>query len=154
VPNYADATSRRLLFQTNPFEYTGAQADDSDDEFSLFTFAGMSDVLVRPPRFTAEKREFNLYIPLNYLIEDDIRIALPEGYELEEASAPLGNVELDAIEHVISLGVTSKTKQVVLKRRFRLARAEMQASAYDAVKRIFDAIFERDQHLLTARKSS
>ena len=128
IPDYADRTGSRLFVQPSVFQKNV------------------------PPVFPEATRRTNLMFNHAYVHTDDIRILPPEGYELEEASAPaslnlggLGSCEF-------SLSVVKRTGEIAYRRAFTLKATAVEKKFYEPVRAGFEAIHQRDGHTLTLRR--
>lgn len=131
VPGYAQRTGKRLFFQPNVFE-RGSQ-----------------------PRFTANSRKYDVYIPYPYSESDDITVVVPTGFKLENADAPETLKDNQGIgSHETDIGVTRDGSTVVYKRKFSFGNGgfiRFPAGSYTAVKSLFEAFNKADVHQLTLR---
>lgn len=128
VPEYADRTGSRLFFQPAVFQKN------------------------EPPRFTEATRRNDIMFQFRYVDQDDIRIVPPDGYALEEASAPgpLAMGELGTYD--VTIGKIKSSETVVYRRNFTLNAIQIPASMYEAVQSAFDIAHKRDAHTLTLRR--
>lgn len=128
LPEYADRTGSRLFFQPAVFQKN------------------------EPPLFTEATRRTSLIFPFCYVDSDEIRITLPEGFELEEGSSP-GSLNLGELgSYELSVGISKKTGALVYRRDFALRAVAVGAQYYAAVRDAFEEINKRDAHTLTLRR--
>lgn len=128
VPEYADRSGSRLFFQPAVFQKN------------------------EPARFLSPTRRTNLMFRYRSLDTDEITIAPPEGFELEEASAP-GSFSLGEMgAYATTIQVTRKTDTITYRRNLTLRSLGISVEYYPLVKRAFENIHQRDAHTLTFRR--
>ncbi len=129
VPNYAQRAGRRLLLQPNVFEF-GAK-----------------------PVFSSDTREYNIFFPYALSTTDDIRIELPQGFDLESADSPAGVADPERVGSLtISMSVERPTNVLVYKRNYHFGRGGLTlfpVAAYPAVKQLFDSFNVANSHQLS-----
>lgn len=133
IPGFAQRTGKRLFFQPSFFQVNVA------------------------PRFTATTRQHLIYFHYPWTEDDTVSITLPAGYELDSADQP----ESFGIGPVGSYDVkilASKDGSVIQYKRKFVFSADgslyFPASGYAQIKKVFDAIHERDNHMLTVRQKA
>lgn len=125
IPQYADRTGQRLLFQPAVFQ-KGQTA-----------------------RFTAETRANPISFRRNLTIEDENTITLPPGFTLEEASAPspLNMQQMGNYEVVLSY---NRARGFVVYRRQLTERCfTVKSDYYPAVKQAWNKVLDQDNHTLS-----
>ncbi|EDY85237.1 hypothetical protein VDG1235_4872 [Verrucomicrobiia bacterium DG1235] len=123
IPDYADVTSKRLYFQ--PFVFG----------------KGAQDV------FISEKRNSPLLFNYPSTTNDIITIQLPDGFELEEGSAPRP-FEMPGFGEYKTTLKASRSGKVIYERSFRQDLHSLPVKSYPVVKSIFYQLNIRDQHAL------
>jgi hypothetical protein len=133
VPGYAQRTGSRLFIQPAVFQ-KGLQ-----------------------PEFPASQRRYPIYFDYAWKDVDQVRIALPSGFELESAAMPSA-ASFDRIGgHVITLVKTPDGTAVELTREFFFGadgRLQFPTSTYPAVKSFFDEVSKADAHTIALRKAA
>ncbi len=131
IMNYAQRTGKRLFFQPAFFEH-GHRA-----------------------RFENAERKTGIVFQYAFSEIDQVRIEMPEGYELESPEAP-GSAKLANVgDHSIEISVEKLGKAIVTNRNFvwgKEGQTVFNREAYTQLKAIFDEIHKRDEHLLTLRQ--
>ena len=127
VPAYADRTGSRLFFQPAVFQ---------------------KDV---PQLFVEEKRQSAIIFRYCFAEGDSIRIKLPEGFELEQASAP-AELDLGALGSYAATIRLTKDAKILYSRSFELGTPSILVRGYPAVRKAFELIHQRDAHMLTLRR--
>lgn len=123
IPDYADVTSKRLYFQ--PFVFG----------------KGAQDV------FVSDKRNSPILFNYPAISKDTITIQIPEGYVIEEGSAP-PPLDLTGFgEYEITLRA-SNTGKVMYERTLRRDLHILNEKAYPVIRNVFYQINARDQHAL------
>ena len=128
VPGYATRTGKRLFF---------APAISETNE---------------PARYTASTRRFDIMFHYPWSEQEDISIKTPAGYELDHGDAP----------HEMSFGPVGGYQVKIIKfperlyyhREFEFGKngaIYYPSSGYPAIKQAFDAIHDKDSHLLTLK---
>lgn len=128
VPGYATKVGRRMLFQPGVFE------------------RGSS------PVFSSETRSYQVFFHYPWSHDDEIRIKLPEGFELDGAETPMpvkdaanvGNLE-------VSIGIDKASQTLVYRRKFHFGgggNTLFSPQVYPALKGMFDRFHDVDSHQL------
>ena len=130
VPNYAEQTGRRMFVQPGFF----TKGDD--------------------PWFTAATRVYDICFNYAMIQEDEVSIKAPDGYSIEEGSAPEGIRRSAWGQYTVSLGFRPKSRVIVYKRAFEYSILRAPASGYDTIKKLFDFIHTQDTHTLTLKKDN
>jgi hypothetical protein len=127
IPEYADVTGKRIFLQPAVF-----QKDSS-------------------PLFTEDQRLGDILFPYPWKEIDDISIQIPEGFSLEEGSAPQP-IKLGALGmYEVKLGLT-KSKVVKYKRTFSMNLRFAEKKFYDSIKGALTIVNQLDQHALTFKR--
>jgi hypothetical protein len=131
IPNYAQRTGRRLLF--SPFVFQQGST----------------------PRFSASQRKFDIHFRYAFAENDMVTIALPEGYELDNAESP-GGLNLGAPgKYYVKMSRTPKN-ELVLQRNLIFGKdgaITFPAAAYPQLKRAFDEIHKKDGTIISLRQA-
>lgn len=128
VPEFAERTGSRLFIQPAVFQ---------KNESALFT---------------AATRAMDVIFRYRYVEADEIKITPPEGFTLEAGSAPQSLEVTGVGSYHVSIGVTRQTQTLVYTRRLAVDTLFLSAKAYDPLKRAFDSIHSRDNHVLTLKR--
>ncbi len=127
IPEYADVTGKRIFLQPAIFQKSAE------------------------PVFTAEKRHGDILFPYPWTEKDDISIQIPEGFSLEEGSAPQP-IDLGALgNYEARLGITSKNV-VKYRRTFSINLWNIKKKFYGTCKNVFSVVNHLDQHALTFKR--
>jgi hypothetical protein len=129
IPEYADRTGSRLFFQPCVFQ------------------RGV------PPRFDAATRRTSIFFHYRSSQRDEIHIKLPEGYALEEASAPEDLPMGRMADYKVKILLNRQTKELTYVRTFDLTGLVFPKAAYPAIRSAFEALHKRDNHMLTLKRS-
>jgi uncharacterized protein DUF3857/transglutaminase superfamily protein len=132
VPRYATPTGSRLFLQP-----------------ALFQFG-------REPRFKTSERKYDVYFPFAWTEDDEVRIQLPEGFELEDAESP-GGINFGPAGHYQVRLV--KTIGHALKYNRKLVFGDggyilFPVERYPLVKEAFDQCHREDNHAVTLRRTT
>ena len=130
VPNYAEQSGRRMFVQPG-----------------FFTKGG-------EPRFKADTRVSDICFDYATFQEDEVSIKLPDGYSIEEGSAPRSIKQADWGRYAVTLGFRPKSRVIVYTRAFEYSPLRLPAADYDQVKKLFDFLHEQDAHVLTLKKDN
>lgn len=144
---HADDSSKPLRVQLHLLASAYADRTSSRLFFEPAVFRKGSERL-----FEESERAFPIVFPFHFEEEDDVRIVLPENFVPEEASAPVSVVESETLAHVIWMGYSPERNLIAYKRSFRLDLDGIGKEGYPAVRELFRAIHEQDNHLLTLRR--
>ncbi|WP_438480811.1 DUF3857 domain-containing transglutaminase family protein [Oleiharenicola lentus] len=128
VPEFAERTGSRLFVQPSVFR-RGAK-----------------------PLFIEAKRRAGIFFPHRYSEFDAVSITLPEGYAIEEGSAP---PDLDlgpGGAYKVKLSWSHNRRLVSYERAYRQDFIGFSASNYERAKQIFEVIQTRDNHMLTFKR--
>lgn len=131
VPGYAEQVGKRLVFSPGFFE-KGAEA-----------------------LFTAPERQFPILFPHPWEEHDDVEIVLPEGFVLDNPSAPqpVGDMT-GAIGATYTMQYSGKTRTFTLKRDFVLGAngaAAFRTESYPAIQSLFAALHQSDTHSIVIK---
>ena len=131
VPGYAQRTGKRLFVPLSYFQHG------------------------RAARFPASERKYPVWFEYPWAEEDNVTIKVPKGFDLESAEAP-ASFGLGAVgEYRVS--AKAGTGRLVYQRKLIFGRGGsvvFPLTAYPALKKAFDAIYEQDQHTLTLRQQA
>jgi len=127
VPGYAERTGQRFIVQPGFFE-KGKGA-----------------------LFTADTRASDIYF--NYPIneKDDVTMAIPPWFKIEEGSAPDGIDKVDWGAYSVKISLKKKTNEILYARELAFSLLHMAAGGYPRLKNIFNKIHAGDAHTLTLR---
>lgn len=130
IEGYADRTSTRLFYEPAVF----------------LKGSGRS--------FAEKEREFDIHYNFLHEVQDKITILPPDGYKLEQSSAPISIIDETSLKHAIQIRVSRKTGKVYYDRDFMVGVPRFPLSSYQSLRDIFGKIYDQDHHLLTLRKVS
>ncbi len=134
VPGYATRTGKRIFLQPNVFERSAK------------------------PMFESNNRRHEVYFEYPYAERDEIEIELPSGYELENPDAP--SVVKDnsgIVVNDVKISVTHDKRLLLYTRSFTFGNRPtllFDKTVYPALKGIFQAIYQANNHALTLRQSA
>lgn len=132
VPNYAQKTGKRLFLQPGFFEY-GAN-----------------------PTFSSSTRKYKIYFRYPWSELDDIEIALPPNYVLDNADSPNTVQDPDKIGvDDIHISVAKDGSFLKYNRKFHFGGNGVtlfDAEVYQNLKNIFDAFHKVDTHTITLKQ--
>jgi hypothetical protein len=131
IPNYAQKTGKRLFMQPNFFEYGNK------------------------PVFSDSNRVHEIFFRYPWSETDDIEIELPKNYALDNADAPGNNSDSgDISKQTFKITVNNGTV-LNYKRSFYFGkggRTLFPASAYPALKGLFDKFQQSDAHTFSLKQ--
>jgi hypothetical protein len=133
VPAYAQRTGKRLLLQPGFFQH------------------GLG------PMFPSGTRKHGIYFHYPWSEEDHVSVELPEGFALDNADSPAPISSGDVTKYEVKMGVEKASKTLHYSRAFFFGGAGsivFKATTYAALKKIFDAIHEGDDHTITLKQAS
>lgn len=134
VPGYAERVGKRLLVRPGYFE-TGS-----------------------PGIFNAETRKYPIAFPFAWEESDQISIQLPEGFELDQPTAPRDVGKLEGpFGTAYKIGYAAKSRTLKYSRDFALGAngaLMFQAQSYPTIKAIFENIHRSDTHALMIKPSA
>lgn len=130
APNYAEVVGKRIFVQPNAIERYSE------------------------PWFVSEKRVTNLFFRHAFEKEDIVDIKLPDGFELEEASAPKPFEVKPLINYQPVLSLKRKTNQLHYECKTEFTGGSYPAEAYRLIKAAMDEVHRWDQHSITIKKSA
>ena len=133
VPGYAQRTGRRLFLQPAFFQRNVAA------------------------EFAATQRTHDVYFAYGWAEDDEVAIELPEGWALDQPSAP-GSSPLGGVgEYKTRLAQTENGRTIHYFRNFRFGdknQVLFPVKAYPTLKQIFDFIHEQDNHAITLKQAA
>jgi hypothetical protein len=130
VPEYAQRTGKRLLLQPGFFHH---------GESALFP---------------SSARRYPVYFHYPWSEEDTVEIALPAGFEVEEAEDPNG-IRSDIVEYEMKIAATDG-RVLRCGRVFSFGRQDVttfSAPNYTSLKNLFDTIHLRDNQTITLKQT-
>ena len=131
VPGYAEQVGPRLIVKPGVFA-AGA-----------------------PPRFTASRRLHPIAFPHTWSEQDDVEIVIPEGYELEQATAPAdvrAREELQTAAY--SLSYVPARHTLIYARTYAFGRngaTIFEPESYEAIRFLFERVRVSDDHSIVLR---
>ncbi len=132
IPNYAQKTGKRLIFQPGFFEY------------------GVS------PLFPSASRTHNIYFAYPWSEHDEIEITLPDGYVPDNPDAPADVFDGSKIGFLkITMGLVKNANKLTYKRDFYFGSGKsvlFPVAAYPLLKDLFDLFNKADSHQITLRQ--
>jgi hypothetical protein len=131
VPGYAQRTGKRLFVPLSYFQHG------------------------HPARFPASERKYPVWFEYPWAEEDNVSIKVPKGFELENAEAPasfgLGEVGEYRVSAKAGGGRLVYQRKLIFGRGGALV---FPLTTYPALKKVFDAIHDQDQHTITLRQQA
>ncbi|HEX7722126.1 MAG TPA: DUF3857 domain-containing protein [Pyrinomonadaceae bacterium] len=130
VPGYGQRTGKRLFLQPAFFEH------------------GIE------PLFSSNSRKFAIYFHYPWSEHDEVWIELPSGFTLDSPDAPHPFGAGGISEYKVAIGVTADAKTLRYKRDFFFGgggNIMFPETSYPALKQLFDAVHEEDNHTLTLK---
>ncbi len=133
VPGYAERTGKRLFLQPTVFQH-GVQ-----------------------PLFASAERKHDIYFHYPWSEEDEITIALPAGFALDnpDAPAPFASGVLSAYD--VKMSITKDQRTLIYKRNFFFGGGEgvlIPVSSYAPLKALFDKLNKQDNHTITLKQTA
>ena len=132
VPLFAQVTGKRILFQPSVFRRAQSAI------------------------FSATERHLQVEFPFAWKESDQIQIALPDGFELENAENP-GSIDFGATGgYKLTLSLKTPSRELTLSRDLTFGnqgRLVFAAETYPALKNIFDEVHLRDTHSLSLKEN-
>jgi hypothetical protein len=129
APLYAQVTSKRVLFQPNPFERSAAA------------------------KFSASERKLRIEFEHAWKEMDEIHIQLPDGFELDNAESPGGFDFGDPGKYNLQIAIRRGEHQELTTTRELTfgegGRLFFPVTSYATLKKVFDQIQVRDSHTLS-----
>lgn len=132
VPEYAQRTGKRLFLQPAFFQ------------------KGISAL------FATSTRRYPIYFHFPWSEEDKVVISLPKGYALDNADRPAPITSGAVCRYEVEMGVTKDEPTLIYKRNFFFGGDNtilIAADRYPQVKRLFDEVNKRDNHIITLKQT-
>ncbi|HEV2799725.1 MAG TPA: DUF3857 domain-containing protein [Pyrinomonadaceae bacterium] len=134
VPGYAQRTGKRLFLQPAFFQ-RGAN-----------------------PLFPTTERYNSVYFSYPWSEQDDVTIALPAGYALDNADAPMNIDAGDTSKYQVKIAVTKDGSTLIYNRKFFFGNAKggmlYPVASYGQLKMLFDELHKRDNHTITLKQAA
>lgn len=130
VPGFAERTGKRIFIQPAFFQRNVSAL------------------------FPTQTRLNDIYFHFPWAEMDDVEIQLPEGYALDNAESPPSLNFGDSGHYKTELGLTRDKKTLVYKRDFKFTSLMIPKTSYSALKNIFDAIHQADNHAITLKQDT
>jgi hypothetical protein len=110
-----------------------------------------------PAKFVKAERKYPVFFPRAWSDYEDIEIALPEGFKLEQPGAPPDVGDPDrSMGATYSMGYVPTKRLLVYKRHFALGANRAIACPpenYRRLKRLFDGMYKSDTHSLLLKRT-
>ena len=130
VPGYAQRTGKRLFLQPAFFQ------------------KGIGAM------FPASKRKHDIYFHYSWMEDDTVTIDLPVGFALDNADAPESFSARNVADYKVKIAVAGKAEALEYRRTFSFDGLIFPASSYPELKRMFDALYQRDNHTITLKQNA
>ncbi len=133
VPNYATRTSKRLVLKPAYFQFGDAAL------------------------FTASARKYAMAFDYPWAEEDEVKIELPGGFELDHAEAVEGIRAQTISAYEVNFAVTTDQRTLIYKRKFFFGGAGsiyFNAPAYSGLKNLFELVQQRDNHQIMLKQAT
>ncbi|HEX8456024.1 MAG TPA: DUF3857 domain-containing protein [Pyrinomonadaceae bacterium] len=134
VPDYAQRTGKRLFLQPAFFQ-RGAN-----------------------PLFPTTERHNSVYFSYPWSEQDDVTIALPTGYTLDNADAPVGINAGATSRYDVKIAVTKDGGTLIYQRKFFFGDHKngmlYPVASYGQLKMLFDELHKRDNHTITLKQAA
>lgn len=130
VPGYATRTGKRILLQPAFFERNLG------------------------PRFSESTRRWDIYFDYGWSEEDSVTIEAPEGWVLDQPTAPASSTFGDVGDYTVKLQQTRDGKKIIYSRHFSWGRdlkLLLPAEIYPNVKKAFDFVRDQDNFTVTLK---
>ncbi|QQS40479.1 MAG: hypothetical protein IPM63_14070 [Acidobacteriota bacterium] len=133
VPNYVQRTQTRVFFQPGVFEFG------------------------RTAIFPSEQRKYDIHFPFAWAEQDEVTITFPEGFELENTTSPNAVADRNGLASLkVNLSADMSERMIRYRRDFHFGEGTIlfKASAYPAIKKLFDLFLQTDQHVIALRRTA
>lgn len=133
IPGYAQRTGKRLFLEPAFFQH------------------GLT------PLFPASARKFDVYFNYPWSEEDEVTIALPAGYALDNADAPAPFDSGEISGYAPRLASLDGGKALLFQRKFFFGGKNaiiIPVSQYSRLKAYFDALHKSDTHTVTLKQTA
>jgi hypothetical protein len=137
VPGYAQRTGKRLFIQPAFFQYNIG------------------------PLFSTSERKHEIYFHYPWSEEDDVEIALPEGYALDNPNSPAPISANELSKYDVKLVATKDGRTLIYHRKFffgggatDMFRMRFAPSTYPILKNYFDVIHKQDGHTISLKQGA
>ncbi len=127
IENYATRTGKRLFLQPAFFQF---------GEAAFFTNA---------------QRKYPIYFEYPYLETSHVEIALPTGFELDNAESPASFNANDVVKYDVSLKLATDAKVMLYNRTLKINGMVFPVETYPALKQVFDLLHKQDNHQVTLK---
>lgn len=105
------------------------------------------------PRFPVKERKWDIYFFYPWTEDDKVEIEFPKGYELDNPGLP-ASMTFQVGHYEVKASVSGGTKLIYTRRFVFGAHGDVlfPAKSYPALKSIFDAVEQSDNHMLALRE--
>ena len=133
IPSYAQKTGKRLFLQPSFFEYGTV------------------------PVFSSSTRKYDVYFRYPWSETDDVEIALPKTFALDNADAPLPIADTNKISSLkVSLKHDAANNKLLMGRSFYFGgnnKILFPATTYQPLKNLWDAFHKIDAHTISLKQN-
>lgn len=130
VPGYAQRSGKRLFLQPALFQ-KGIKA-----------------------MFSESTRRHAIYFHYSWMEDDTVTIDLPAGFALDNADAPQPFSVPNVADYKVKISVAGKSEALLYHRTFRFDGLIFPLSSYDGLKRLFDALYQADNHTIALKQNA
>ncbi|MFN7926919.1 MAG: DUF3857 and transglutaminase domain-containing protein [Blastocatellia bacterium] len=132
IPNYATRTSKRLVLKPAYFQFGD------------------------PALFPSSARKYPVAFNYPWLEEDEVKIDLPAGFELDHAESVEGIRAQTVSLYDVKIGITDDKRTLVYTRKFMFGGAGyiyFTAASYASLKNLFEMVQQRDNHQIMLKQA-
>ncbi len=108
-------------------------------------------------RFAENTRHNNVYFEYPWGEVDSIDLTLPSGYKLDHADAPGGVNIPSTCDYTVKIAFDKDKNQIQYRRHLFFGDKNVllfEAKVYPTLKKVFDAMHEADNHVLTLKSDA
>jgi hypothetical protein len=130
VSGYAQRTGKRLFLQPAFFERAAATP------------------------FSAKERKHPIYFHYRFIESDTVTIQLPAGFALDHADEPAPINAVGIAKYAVKIFALGKGEALQLKRTFSIEKLVFPVEGYAALRQVFDALHQADNHTITLKQEA
>lgn len=106
------------------------------------------------PEFPESQRTSDIFFDYARSENEEVEIRLPEGFELEQASAPRPFKIDGVIEYAPKLAIRKNSNTLIYSKAFSVEGTNFPVAHYKSVKSLYDEKHKQDQHTITLKRKS
>src|SRR5262249_12054087 len=107
-----------------------------------------------PALFTGSQRAHQIYFHYPWMETDEVTIALPAGYMLDNPDKPAPLKAADIASYDVNMRVVNKNEKFIYNRTWVYNALLFPPQSYNGIKQLFEAVYQNDNHTITLKQQA